>query len=195
MTQIERVKQLDRHARQSAHIGHRHVNFFGVKKKDVARSLGAQRTQHDAPRATRMTRTAEVSTNGTHPRGGADAGRPGRDGGLLQQLQKQKQKLRGPPGRRASPSRNEPVPPARGLSIQPVRLAGGWRWSLLREEYCWLVAGGWFVPREKYCWLVADKPSEQAHHLRAALFRARTVHDVSTSVAVNVQRACGFSPY
>jgi hypothetical protein len=31
----------------------------------------------------------------------------------------------------------------------------------LREEYCWLVAGGWFVVREKYCWLVADKPSKQ----------------------------------
>jgi hypothetical protein len=31
----------------------------------------------------------------------------------------------------------------------------------MREEYCWLVAGGWFVVREKYCWLVADKPSEQ----------------------------------
>jgi hypothetical protein len=33
---------------------------------------------------------------------------------------------------------------------------------VLREKYCWLVAGGWFVLREKYCWLVADKPSEQA---------------------------------
>jgi hypothetical protein len=43
---------------------------------------------------------------------------------------------------------------------QPVRLADGWCWFLLREEYCWLVAGGWFVLREKYCWLVADKPSE-----------------------------------
>jgi hypothetical protein len=32
----------------------------------------------------------------------------------------------------------------------------------MREEYGWLVAGGWFVLREKYCWLVADKPSEQA---------------------------------
>jgi hypothetical protein len=31
----------------------------------------------------------------------------------------------------------------------------------VREEYCWLVAGGWFDVREKYCWLVADKPSEQ----------------------------------
>jgi hypothetical protein len=31
----------------------------------------------------------------------------------------------------------------------------------MREEYCWLVAGGWFVLREKYYWLVADKPSEQ----------------------------------
>jgi hypothetical protein len=40
-------------------------------------------------------------------------------------------------------------------------LADGWCWFLLREEYCWLVAGGWFVVREKYCWLVADKPSEQ----------------------------------
>jgi hypothetical protein len=40
-------------------------------------------------------------------------------------------------------------------------VADGWCWFVLREEYCWLVAGGWFVPREKYCWLVADKPSEQ----------------------------------
>jgi hypothetical protein len=38
----------------------------------------------------------------------------------------------------------------------------GWCWFVVREEYCWLVAGGWFVLREKYCWLVADKPSEQA---------------------------------
>jgi hypothetical protein len=37
----------------------------------------------------------------------------------------------------------------------------GWCWFVLREKYCWLVAGGWFVLREKYCWLVADKPSEQ----------------------------------
>jgi hypothetical protein len=33
------------------------------------------------------------------------------------------------------------------------------------EEYCWLVAGGWFDVREKYCWLVADKPSEQGVRL------------------------------
>jgi hypothetical protein len=48
---------------------------------------------------------------------------------------------------------------------EPVRLAGGdgWCWFVLREEYCWLVAGGWFVLREKYCWLVADKPSEQGN--------------------------------
>jgi hypothetical protein len=39
----------------------------------------------------------------------------------------------------------------------------GWWWFVLREEYCWLVAGGWFVLREKYCWLVADKPSEQGY--------------------------------
>jgi hypothetical protein len=37
----------------------------------------------------------------------------------------------------------------------------GWCWFVLKEKYCWLVAGGWFVLREKYCWLVADKPSEQ----------------------------------
>jgi hypothetical protein len=39
-------------------------------------------------------------------------------------------------------------------------VADGWCWFVLREEYCWPVAGGWFVLREKYCWLVADKPSE-----------------------------------
>jgi hypothetical protein len=39
-------------------------------------------------------------------------------------------------------------------------VADGWCWFILREKYCWLVAGGWFVLREKYCWLVADKPSE-----------------------------------
>jgi hypothetical protein len=41
-------------------------------------------------------------------------------------------------------------------------VADGWCWFVLREKYCWLIAGGWFVLREKYCWLVADKPSEQA---------------------------------
>jgi hypothetical protein len=40
-------------------------------------------------------------------------------------------------------------------------VADGWCWFVLREEYCWLVAGGWFVVREKYGWLVADKPSER----------------------------------
>jgi hypothetical protein len=40
-------------------------------------------------------------------------------------------------------------------------VADGWCWFVLREKYCWLVAGGLFVLREKYCWLVADKPSEQ----------------------------------
>jgi hypothetical protein len=42
-------------------------------------------------------------------------------------------------------------------------VADGWCWFVLREEYCWLGAGGWFDLREKYCWLVADKPSEQAY--------------------------------
>jgi hypothetical protein len=44
-------------------------------------------------------------------------------------------------------------------------VADGWCWFVLREKYCWLVAGGWFVLREKYCWLVADKPSEQGASL------------------------------
>jgi hypothetical protein len=42
-------------------------------------------------------------------------------------------------------------------------LADGWYWFVLREKYCWLVAGVWFVVREKYCWLAADKPSEQGY--------------------------------
>jgi hypothetical protein len=50
-------------------------------------------------------------------------------------------------------------------------VADGWCWFVLREEYCWLVAGGWFVLREKYCWLVADKPSEQADALVLSLWR------------------------
>jgi hypothetical protein len=41
-------------------------------------------------------------------------------------------------------------------------VANGWCWFVVREKYCWLVAGGWFVLREKYCWLAADKPNEQA---------------------------------
>jgi hypothetical protein len=43
-------------------------------------------------------------------------------------------------------------------------VADGWCWFVLREEYCWLVAGGWFVLREKYYWLVADKPNEQGQN-------------------------------
>jgi hypothetical protein len=49
------------------------------------------------------------------------------------------------------------------ISLFVWLVADGWCWFVLREKYCWLVAGGWFVVREKYCWLVADKPSEQAH--------------------------------
>jgi hypothetical protein len=43
-------------------------------------------------------------------------------------------------------------------------VAGGWCWFVMREKYCWPVAGGWFVLREKYCWLVVNKPSEQGEH-------------------------------
>jgi hypothetical protein len=35
--------------------------------------------------------------------------------------------------------------------IQPVRLADGWCWFVLREEYCWLVAADcwWLVRSER----------------------------------------------
>jgi hypothetical protein len=42
--------------------------------------------------------------------------------------------------------------------MQRVRLAGAW-WLVLivlREKYCWLVAGGLFVLREEYCWLISQ---------------------------------------
>jgi hypothetical protein len=55
-------------------------------------------------------------------------------------------------------------------------VADGWCWFILREKYCWLVAGGWFVVREKYCWLVADKPSEQAALVRTPLARNPHAH-------------------
>jgi hypothetical protein len=48
---------------------------------------------------------------------------------------------------------------------QPTACSFGWCWFVLREKYCWLIAGGRFVLREKYCWLVADKPNEQAANL------------------------------
>jgi hypothetical protein len=54
----------------------------------------------------------------------------------------------------------------RELSLFVWLVADGWYWFVLREKYCWLVAGGWFVLREKYCWLVADKPSEHAARRR-----------------------------
>jgi hypothetical protein len=46
------------------------------------------------------------------------------------------------------------------LSLFVWLVADDWCWFVLREKYCWLVAGVWFVLREKYCWLVADKPNE-----------------------------------
>jgi hypothetical protein len=47
-------------------------------------------------------------------------------------------------------------------------VADGWCWFLLREEHCWLIAGGWFGVREKYCWLVADKKEHGADPTEAA---------------------------
>jgi hypothetical protein len=54
------------------------------------------------------------------------------------------------------------------LSLFGWLVADGWCWFLLREEYCWLVAGGWFAVREKYCWLVANKPSKQGDCLSSS---------------------------
>jgi hypothetical protein len=67
-------------------------------------------------------------------------------------------------------------------------VADGWCWFVLREEYCWLVAGGCFVLREKYCWLVADKPSEQASGLpmsREVAISTTTSKCCSASVTYN----------
>jgi hypothetical protein len=44
-------------------------------------------------------------------------------------------------------------------------VADGWCWFVLREEYCWLVAGGWLVLREKYCWLVADNRANKLENM------------------------------
>jgi hypothetical protein len=60
----------------------------------------------------------------------------------------------------------------KGSSFKLTACSVVWCWFVLREEYCWLVAGGWFLVREKYCWLVADKPSEQG----AVNCLLRTVH-------------------
>jgi hypothetical protein len=34
------------------------------------------------------------------------------------------------------------------ISLFGWLVADGWCWFVLREEYCWLVAGGWFVVRK-----------------------------------------------
>jgi hypothetical protein len=62
-------------------------------------------------------------------------------------------------------------------------VADGWCWFVLREEYCWLVAGGWFVVREKYCWLVADKPSEQGE---CSCMYSRCIHGSAVTQRVLV---------
>jgi hypothetical protein len=73
----------------------------------------------------------------------------------------QKKKKRGKTNTRAScQQRNKVSETTSSLFVWLV--ADGWCWFVVREKYCWLVAGGWFVLREKYCWLVADKPNEQA---------------------------------
>jgi hypothetical protein len=48
------------------------------------------------------------------------------------------------------------MPPAtargeQSAALLPVRLAGGWCWFVLREEYCWLVAAGcwWLIRSER----------------------------------------------
>jgi hypothetical protein len=77
--------------------------------------------------------------------------------------------------------------------------ADGWCWFVLREKYCWLVAGGWFVVREKYCWLVADKPSEQAEYsftlyinisflLSSFVFRFESCHQSRQSISLSLKK-------
>jgi hypothetical protein len=52
-----------------------------------------------------------------------------------------------------------PLPPPSWLNTNHILVISslfgwlvidGWCWFVLREEYCWLVAGGWFDVREKY---------------------------------------------
>jgi hypothetical protein len=62
--------------------------------------------------------------------------------------------------KRAAPRKS--IPRGESHSLFVWLMADSLCWFVLREKYCWLVAGGWFVVREKYCWLVADKPNEQA---------------------------------
>jgi hypothetical protein len=66
-------------------------------------------------------------------------------------------------------------------------VADGWCWFILREKYCWLVAGGWFVVREKYCWLVADKPSEQSVDLKGR-FALKPHKSTNSLVALVAER-------
>jgi hypothetical protein len=46
--------------------------------------------------------------------------------------------------------------PLQLISLFGWLVADGWCWFVLREEYCWLVAGDWFVVREKYWWLISQ---------------------------------------
>jgi hypothetical protein len=46
------------------------------------------------------------------------------------------------------------------LSVFVWLVADGWCWFILREKYCWLIAGDWFVVRKKYRWLVVDNHNE-----------------------------------
>jgi hypothetical protein len=80
----------------------------------------------------------------------------------------------------------------RANSLFGLLVADGWCWFVVREEYCWLVAGGWFVLREKYCWLVADKPSEQGATFRRAdpsgeTSRAALLQGTGTKFALHVR--------
>jgi hypothetical protein len=42
-------------------------------------------------------------------------------------------------------------------------VADGWCWFVLREKYCWLVAGAWFVLRKKV--LLAKQTERKLHEL------------------------------
>jgi hypothetical protein len=63
-------------------------------------------------------------------------------------------------------------------------MADDWCWFVLREKYCWLVAGGWFVLREKYCLLVADKPNEQGAN-RLTLVKPRSTWVITSKTSPN----------
>jgi hypothetical protein len=65
-------------------------------------------------------------------------------------------------------------------------VADDWCWFVLREEYCWLVAGDWFVLREKYsCWWLIS--------LANGVVTCVTIFFAGSLLALSFDVSCGTS--